>query len=78
MNKQKVVIVGGGGMVGASAAYACALRSVVEEIVLIDRDPDLAWGQAADISDAMGTDRNVVVRSGDYADIIVDHRCRGI
>ena len=72
MNKQKVVIVGGGGMVGASAAYACALRSVVEEIVLIDRDPDLAWGQAADISDAMGTDRNVVVRSGDYADIQTD------
>ena len=24
-------------MVGATAAYACALRSVIEEIVLIDR-----------------------------------------
>jgi len=31
VNKQKLVIVGGGGMVGATAAYACALRSVVEE-----------------------------------------------
>ncbi|MDO4780829.1 MAG: L-lactate dehydrogenase [Candidatus Saccharibacteria bacterium] len=69
MNKQKVVIIGGGGMVGASAAYACALRQVVEEIVLIDRNTDLAWGQAADINDAMGLDRNVVVRAGDYADI---------
>ncbi|MDO4712580.1 MAG: L-lactate dehydrogenase [Candidatus Saccharibacteria bacterium] len=69
MNKQKVVIVGAGGMVGASAAYACALRSVVEEIVLIDRNPDLAWGQAADINDAMGIDRDVTVRPGDYSDI---------
>ncbi len=72
MSKQKLVIVGGGGMVGASAAYACALRQVVEEIVLIDRSPDLAWGQAADINDAMGIDRNVEVRAGDYADIADD------
>ena len=69
MNKQKLVIIGGGGMVGATTAYACALRSVIEEIVLIDRNADLAWGQAADINDAMGLDRNVVVRAGDYADI---------
>ena len=72
MNKQKVVIVGAGGMVGASAAYAMALRSVVEEIVLIDRNPDMAWGQAADINDAMGIDRNVSVRPGDYHDIATD------
>ena len=69
MNKQKLLIVGGGGMVGATAAYACALRSVIEEIVLIDRDEDLAWGQAADINDAMGIDRNVVVHTGNYSDI---------
>ena len=69
MNKQKLLIVGGGGMVGATAAYACALRSVIEEIVLIDRSEDLAWGQAADINDAMGIDRNVVVRTGNYSDI---------
>lgn len=69
MNKQKLLIVGGGGMVGATAAYACALRSVIEEIVLIDRSEDLAWGQAADINDAMGIDRNVVVHAGDYSDI---------
>ena len=72
MSKQKVVIVGAGGMVGASAAYAMALRSVVEEIVLIDRNPDMAWGQAADINDAMGIDRNVLVRPGDYGDIATD------
>ena len=72
MNKQKLGIVGGGGMVGATAAYACALRSVVEEIVLIDRNADLVWGQAADINDAMGLDRNVEVRAGDYSDIATD------
>ena len=59
-------------MVGAAAAYACALRSVVEEIVLIDRSPEMAWGQAADINDAMGLDRSVSVRSGDYDDIVTD------
>ena len=69
MNKQKLLIVGGGGMVGATAAYACALRSAIEEIVLIDRNEDLAWGQAADINDAMGIDRNVVVHTGNYSDI---------
>ncbi|QHU94005.1 L-lactate dehydrogenase [Candidatus Saccharibacteria bacterium oral taxon 488] len=72
MNKQKLVVVGAGGMVGATAAYACALRSVVEEIVLIDRNPDLAWGQAADITDGMGIDRCVVVRPGSYDDIKTD------
>lgn len=72
MASQKVLIVGAGGMVGASAAYAMALRSVVEELVLIDRDPSKAWGQAADINDAMGIDRNVSVRQGDYSDIADD------
>ena len=45
---------------------------MVEEIVLIDRTPDLAWGQAADINDAMGIDRCVEVRAGDYSDIKTD------
>ena len=72
MGKQKVVIVGAGGMVGASTAYALALRSVVEEIILIDRTEDMAWGQAADINDAMGLDRSVSVRLGTYDDIATD------
>jgi L-lactate dehydrogenase len=72
VDKQKVVIVGAGGMVGASTAYALALRSVVEEIILIDRTEDMAWGQAADINDAMGLDRSVSVRPGTYDDIATD------
>ena len=47
MNKQKLLIVGGGGMVGATAAYACALRSVIEEIVLIDRNEDFGLGPSS-------------------------------
>lgn len=69
MANQKVIIVGAGGNVGASAAYAMALRSVSEEIILIDRNPDMSWGQAADINDAMGIDRNVSIKQGSYADI---------
>ncbi len=72
MDRQKVVIIGAGGMVGAAAAYAVAVRSVVEEIVLIDRSAEMAWGQAADINDAMGLDRSVSVRSGGYDDIKTD------
>ncbi len=71
MSKQKVVIFGAG-MVGSAAAYAIGLRSVAEEIVLIDRTAETAWGQAADINDAMGIDRNVLVRPGTVEDIETD------
>ena len=59
-------------MVGASAAYACALRGTISEIILIDNNEAAAWGQAADISDAMGIDGNVEVRVGNYSDITTD------
>lgn len=72
MVNQKAVIIGGGGMVGATAAYALAIGNVVEEVVIIDRNVDLAWGQAADINDATGLVGGVVVRDGDYSDIATD------
>lgn len=72
MTKQKVFIVGGGGMVGASAAYAMALQKTTEEIVLIDVNEDLAWGQAADISDSLGLSGGVTVRTGSYNEINTD------
>lgn len=71
MAKQKAVIVGVG-MVGSTAAYTLATSQVVEEIVLIDRNPEKAWGQAADINDAMGLESGVKVRSGTYDDIETD------
>ena len=52
MKKQKVFIVGAGGQVGSSAAYAMAIKQTIQEIVLIDLHPDIANGQAMDITDA--------------------------
>jgi L-lactate dehydrogenase len=69
MGKQKAFVVGGGGMVGATAAYAMALNKAVEEIVLIDVNEQLVWGQAADINDAMGFDSGILVRTGTYEEI---------
>lgn len=71
MAKQKVVIIGSG-MVGASAAFAIGLRESVEEIILIDINEQLAWGQAADINDALGHSDSVRVRRGDYSDVADD------
>ncbi len=68
MDKQKAVIIGVG-MVGSTAAYTLAIAQAVDEIVLIDRDENKAWGQAADINDAMGLESGVTVRSGSYEDI---------
>lgn len=69
MTTQKIFIVGGGGMVGASAAYAMAVQEIAEEIVLIDINEQLVWGQAADISDATAFSDSITVRVGDYSEI---------
>lgn len=70
MSKQKVFVIGAGGMVGSAAAYAMALQNVAEEIVLIDRDPNgSVWGHAADINDGLGFGSGVEVRVGSYDDI---------
>lgn len=66
---QKAFVVGGGGMVGATAAYAMALNKAVEEIVMIDVNEQLVWGQAADINDATGFDSGIQVRTGSYDEI---------
>ncbi len=47
----KIGIVGAG-QVGATAAYAMTMRGVGSEIVLVDRNTDLAVAQAHDILDA--------------------------
>lgn len=43
----KVSIVGGGGLVGSSTAFALQCGGVVSSICLIDANKDLAQGQAA-------------------------------
>ncbi|MDO4684580.1 MAG: L-lactate dehydrogenase [Candidatus Saccharibacteria bacterium] len=72
MKQQKVFIVGAAGQVGASAAYAMTLKQTVSEIVLIDLHPDVAEGQAMDITDAAAFTDGVTVRVGDYSEIDTD------
>jgi len=64
----KVGIVGTG-MVGSSAAFAMALRGTASEVVLVDRNADLASAHAQDISHAVPFGRAVTVRAGNYADL---------
>jgi len=64
----KIGIVGAG-MVGSTAAYAALLMGAASEIVLVDRDPDLAAAQAEDISHAMPFAAPARVSAGDYADL---------
>ena len=64
----KIGIVGAG-QVGATAAYAMMLRGVGSEIVLVDRNTDLAVAQAHDILDATPWAFPVRVRAGETADL---------
>lgn len=45
----KVSIIGGGGLVGSSAAYALQCGGLVREIALLDANADMAVGQALDL-----------------------------
>lgn len=69
MSRQKVFIIGAGGMVGATAAHALAIKEVVHDIILIDIAADLAHGQAMDINHATAFTHGVHVRTGDYSEI---------
>ncbi|MEM8623520.1 MAG: L-lactate dehydrogenase [Pseudomonadota bacterium] len=59
----KIGIVGAG-QVGAASAYACILHGIGSEIVLVDRDPALARGQAADLAHAAPVAHGASVRAG--------------
>lgn len=68
--ERKIVIVGAGA-VGATFAYALALNGIAGEIVLLDRNPDLADGQVQDLSHGQPFYPIVNIRKGtedDYAD----------
>lgn len=58
----------GAGHVGATAAYAIMLRALFQEIVLIDREPELAMAEAADLRDANALARPARIWAGSYAD----------
>jgi len=73
MNKGKKVSIIGAGNVGATVAYALAMRGVCHEIVLRDRDTEIAKGKALDMSQAANAARmhtlvSVAEEASDMAD----------
>jgi L-lactate dehydrogenase len=59
----------GCGQVGSASAYACVLRGVGTEIVLVDKNPALAEAQAEDILHATPFASPVRCRAGTYEDL---------
>ncbi len=64
----KIGIVGSGPL-GATAAYALALRGVGREIVLVDRERARAAAEAEDVLQAVPFAEPMTVRAGDYSDL---------
>lgn len=64
----KVGIVGAG-QVGASAAFAMVLTGAASEVVLVDRNPNLAEAQAQDVLHATPFSYPARVAAGGYADL---------
>lgn len=64
----KVVILGAG-HVGSHVAMSLAVGRVCDQIILVDKLPDKAAAQAADIADSLSCSRDIpAVRAGVYAD----------
>lgn len=72
MSRPSVFIIGGGGNVGATAAYTLAVKEIVSDIVLVDIAEDLVRGQAEDINHGTAYTNGVQVRVGSYSDIKQD------
>jgi L-lactate dehydrogenase len=69
-DKRKVVVVGAGA-VGSTFGYALAQSGLADEIVLVDRNQDLARGQVLDLAHGQPFFPSVSIRVGeplDYAD----------
>lgn len=63
----KVSIIGGGGRVGADAAFALQLGGIVKEIALVDANADAAHGEALDLRHGAAlTSAQVFTSSGSY------------
>lgn len=63
----KVSIVGGGGRVGSCAAFALQCGGLVQELQLLDANPEMADGEALDLlhGSALAADQRIY--AGDYA-----------
>ncbi len=65
----KISIVGGGGLVGSSAAFALQCGGVVREIALIDVNQELAEGQSLDLLHGGPSTADQLITSGGYEQI---------
>ena len=65
----KIAIVGSG-QVGSTAAYSLLLQGIGSELLLIDQRSELAAAQAMDMLHATPFSHPVVVRHGDYSDLV--------
>ncbi|WP_018952395.1 L-lactate dehydrogenase [Thioalkalivibrio sulfidiphilus] len=68
MSKNAVGIIGTGN-VGIAAAYALFQRQIASSLVLVDKDPRRAEGEAMDLMHGQALVGRVTVRAGDYADL---------
>jgi len=67
-NTYKVGLIGTG-MVGASFAYSLMQSGLASELVLIDRDPARAEGEAMDLNHGMPFVRPMRITTGTYSDL---------
>lgn len=65
----KVSIIGGGGLVGSSAAYALQCGGVVSNICLIDANKDAALGHATELLHGSSVTSDQRITAGDMADV---------
>ena len=63
----KVTIIGGGGRVGACAAFALQGAGLVSEILLLDANKELAEGEALDLLHGTAFAGDQRIHAGDYA-----------
>jgi malate dehydrogenase len=64
----KVAIIGGGGVVGSTAAYRIAQDGIASEIILVDARPNMAEAHALDIEQAIVRRAATRVRAGGIED----------
>jgi len=67
ISKTKVAVIGNG-FVGASAAYAMAIKGLAAEMVLIDVNKEKSYGEALDINHGISLLSGMKIYSGDYSD----------
>src|SRR4051794_12883010 len=65
----KVTIVGGGGLVGSTTAYALQCGGVASSICLVDANKETAQGQALDLLNGASLAGGQRIHAGDMSDI---------